>query len=134
MSDAYENWQEGRRVAAEQRLAELEREVHDLINMERSRRGLAPAAWSERMHSLAKDQSDKMAQQDRIFHSNRYALEGGENAWTGSGHSWSAEDMVESWMDSAPHRAWILGPRVSLAAVGVSYSDDNTYAAWAFSG
>ncbi len=132
--DRWEQWQEEKELATQQGIAEQEREVNNLINEERAKRGLRPAVWSEQMHLLAKDQSDKMAQQRRLFHSNRYALEGGENAWGGeSGHHWTPRDIVNSWMGSPRHRAWVLDPRVRIAGVGISHSDGGMYAAWAFS-
>lgn len=110
------------------------REVHDLINIERERNNRPPVSWSNRMERLAQGHSDEMAEQDRMFHSNRYALEGGENVWSGTGHSWSASDVVQSWMNSPGHREWLLDRRVKSAGVGVSQSSSGTYAAWAFEG
>jgi len=77
-------------------IADQEREIHNLINAERADRGLPSVKWSNRMYRLAEDQSSQMAQQDRLFHSSRYALEGGENVWYGEGHSWSPQEIVSS--------------------------------------
>ena len=106
--------------------------VHRLINEERKRRGLSWVRWSNEMYRLAKDQSNKMARAGRLFHSDRFALQGGENICGGKGHH-SPRDFVTSWMRSPRHRAWILDPRVKTAGVGISSSRHGTYAAWAFS-
>lgn len=110
--------------------------VHRLINEERRRRGLPWVRWSQKMYVLAKDQSNKMAKAGRLFHSNRYALKGGENCWMGKGYSERAlpKAIVNSWMKSREgHREWILDPRVKTAAVAISRSKHGTFAAWAFS-
>lgn len=107
-------------------------EVHHLINEERRKRGLPHVYWSKEMYRLAKDQSNKMAKAGFLFHSNRYALQGGENICGGKGYH-SAKDFVRNWMGSPRHRAWILDPRVKTAGVGISRSRHGTFAAWAFS-
>lgn len=106
--------------------------VHRLINQERKRRGLPHVRWSHEMYRLAKDQSNKMAKAGRLFHSNRFAFQGGECICGGKGHH-SPRDFVRSWMRSSRHRAWLLDPRVQTAGVGISSSKHGTYAAWAFS-
>jgi len=88
------------------------------------------------MYVLAKDQSNRMAKAGRLFHSNRYALKGGENCWMGKGYSERAlpKAIVNTWMKSkAGHREWILDPRVKTAAVAISRSRHGIFAAWAFS-
>lgn len=84
------------------------------------------------MYRLAKGHSNKMAKAGRLFHSGRYALQGGENICGGKGHH-SPKDFVASWMKSSRHRAWLLDARVKTAAVGISDSRHGTYAAWSFS-
>lgn len=84
------------------------------------------------MYRLAKGHSNKMAKAGRLFHSGRYALQGGENICGGKGHH-SPKDFVTSWMKSSRHRAWLLDARVKTAAVGISDSRYGTYAAWSFS-
>jgi len=106
--------------------------VHRLINEERKRRGLPWVRWSQEMYLLAKDQANKMAKAGRLFHSNRFALQGGECICGGKGHH-SPKDFVRSWMKSSRHRAWLLDPRVKTAGVAISSSRHGTYAAWAFS-
>jgi len=84
------------------------------------------------MYRLAKSHSNRMAKAGRLFHSGRYALQGGENICGGRGHH-TPKGFVTSWMKSSGHRAWLLDARVKTAAVGISQSKYGTYAAWSFS-
>lgn len=106
--------------------------THRLINQERKKKGLPPVKWSPKMYRLAKDQSTKMAKAGRLFHSNRPALQGGENICGGKG-CFSPKDFVRSWMKSPRHRAWLLDPGVKTAAVSISISKRGTFTAWSFS-
>ncbi len=110
--------------------------VHRLINEERRRKGLPWARWSQKLYLLAKDQANAMAREGHLFHSNRYALQGGENCWMGKGYSERAlpKAIVGSWMKSrAGHREWLLDPRVKTAGTAISRSRHGIFAAWAFS-
>jgi len=106
--------------------------THRLINRERKKRRLSPVRWSPIMYRLAKSHSRKMAKANRLFHSRRYALQGGENVCGGKGRL-SPRSIFKSWMNSPGHRAWLLSPEVKTAAVGISSSRRSTYAAWSFS-
>ena len=109
-----------------------ELQTHYLINKERAKRGLKPARWSPVMYDYARDQALKMARLGYTFHSYRCALNGGENVAGGRGH-YSPRYFVKGWMRSPQHRAWILDPRVIIAAVGLVHSKKGCYAAWSFS-
>lgn len=84
------------------------------------------------MYRLARDHSNKMTKAKRLFHSGRYALQGGENISGGKGNH-SPKDFVNSWMKSPEHRAWLLDSKVKTAAVGISKSRYGSYATWSFS-
>ena len=108
--------------------------VHKLINQERRKRGLSYVRWNQEMYLLAKDQASYCAKVGRLVHSNRYALQGGENLCGGRGNL-SPKSIVRCWMSSkAGHREWLLDPRVKSAGVGIAKSRHGIYAAWAFSG
>ena len=108
--------------------------VHKLINQERRKRGLSYVRWNQEMYLLAKDQASYCAKVGRLVHSDRYALQGGENLCGGRGNL-SPKSIVRCWMNSkAGHREWLLDPRVKSAGVGIAKSRHGTYAAWAFSG
>ena len=107
--------------------------VHTLINRERKKRRLPTARWSQHMYTLAKEQADYCANKGRLIHSNRFALQGGENLCGGKGRL-SPKSIVRCWMGSTGHRRWLLDPRVREAGVAISKSRHGVYAAWSFSG
>lgn len=108
--------------------------VHQLINKERKKRGLSYIKWNQELYHLAKDQANYCARVGHLVHSDRYALQGGENLCGGKGNL-SPQSIVRCWMHSkAGHRKWLLDPRVKSAGVGIAKSRHGTYAAWAFNG
>ena len=113
-----------------------ERQTQRLINKERKKRHIPPVKWDSSMHELARNHSEAMAKAGHLFHSNRFALQGGENCFMGSS---SPTAIVKGWMSShAGHREWLLDQRVKRAAVGISNKGHgrghHTYVAWSFSG
>jgi len=114
---------------------ELEQETFRLINNERERAGISPTRWDDKLYKLSKAHTENMANQGRLFHTPPGASYA-ENAW---GASWGginrvnlAKVIVDSWMSSPLHRAWIL--HGSLRTSVVSIVDDNRgqYASWTF--
>jgi hypothetical protein len=109
----------------------VELATHRLINVERKKRLLPLAYWDKHLYELAKAHSLKMADARSIFHSGRYALEGGENCYSGPN---DALRIVRTWMRSEEgHREWLLHPSVRTAAVGISIRGKTAYVAWSFS-
>jgi uncharacterized protein YkwD len=107
--------------------------VHKLINEERKKRGISPVRWNQRLYYLAKDQAKYCAKVGRLVHSNRFAFQGGENLFAGSGNI-TPRLIVNTWLKSrAGHREYLLSPRVKSAAVAISKSRHGTYCAWSFS-
>lgn len=105
--------------------------THRLINRERRKRGVRQVHWDRRMYRLAKTHSRSMAKARFLFHSDRYALQGGENCYAGTN---SAATIVKTWMRSkAGHREWLLDSRVRKAAVGITARGKTAYVAWSFS-
>lgn len=84
------------------------------------------------MYKLAKSHAINMAKDGRVFHTSRYAFEGGECVTGGRG-SRKPHDILLSWLKSPGHRQFLMDIRVKLAAVGIAYSRKGTYAAWSFS-
>jgi uncharacterized protein YkwD len=115
-----------------QKLETLGHEVVDLVNAIRAERGTSPLTWDDELYQYSKSHSEDMASQERLFHTpmgESYA----ENAWGGEGStSWTASDIVESWMSSQYHRTWLLCPHLQHVAVGIATSDDGMYASWTF--
>lgn len=113
-----------------------EQETQRLINIERTKRHIPAVQWDPHMHELARNHSEAMARARKLFHSNRIALEGGENCFMGSS---SPREICKGWMSSKQgHREWLLDPRVKGAAVGISNGGHgrgyHTYVAWSFVG
>lgn len=106
--------------------------LHRLINKERKKRKLPWAKWSPSLYHLAKTHTKRMAKVGHLFHSRRFALQGGECVSGGKGRL-KPNDFLKSWMTSPAHRRWLLDPRVRKAAIGISMSRHGTYAAWSFS-
>lgn len=119
--------------AAERRnIEELEHNVVALVNVIRNERGSAPLIRDSELYTYSKQHSEDMASQKRLFHTSMYEPYA-ENAWGGEGStSWTASDIVGSWMSSDFHRTWLLCPHLQHIAVGIAISDTGMYASWTF--
>jgi len=68
-------------------------------NGERTRKGAAPLAWSHQLAQEAQSWADRLAHDDRMYHSDRETRRGaGENLWTGTSGYYSADDMVGAFI------------------------------------
>ncbi len=118
----------------EQALLELEKETFQLINVEREKHGLQPVIWDETLHNIAREHSRDMQEKGYLFHS-PVGLTYAECCYGGPGdyshYSTTAEGIVDSWMSSPPHRAWLLDGRITEAAVGIA-RDEGFWASWTF--
>lgn len=112
--------------------SELQR-VFDLVNGERTRRGLPPLRHHPQLSAVAEQQSGWMAARSFLTHDGPngesaadlitavgYAL----RAWginVAAGYS-TPESLVAGWMASPPHRANILSVNLSEVGVGLAAS------------
>ena len=118
--------------AERRNIEELEHNVVALVNVIRNERGSAPLIRDSELYTYSKQHSENMASQERLFHTSMYEPYA-ENAWGGEGStSWTASDIVESWMSSDFHRTWLLCPHLQHIAVGIAISDTGMYASWTF--
>lgn len=118
--------------AERRNIEELEHNVVALANVIRNERGSTPLIWDSELYTYSKQHSEDMASQKRLFHTSMYEPYA-ENAWGGEGStSWTASDIVESWMSSDFHRTWLLCPHLQHIAVGIAISDTGMYASWTF--
>ncbi len=110
------------------RSAAIAREVFDLLNSERSGRGLAPLVWDPQLAALAQEWADHLAATDRFVHRNLQSTLGapgfagvfaslGENIAAGSITSGWVHQM---WMSSAGHRQNLLQPGFDSAGIGIA--------------
>lgn len=125
-----------KKVVAEQekqtRVELMERQVVDLVNDIRVSRGSNSLVWDSELYTYSKQHSEDMANQKRLFHTSMYEPYA-ENAWGGEGStSWTATDIVDSWMSSQKHRTWLLCPHLKHIAVGIAISNSGMYASWTF--
>lgn len=109
-------------------MGELECEVHQLINEERTSRGLSALSPSVNCVQAAQFHAEHMNEWGYFSHDSpqesfsermdRFGIGGflAENIATGSG----AHQVVEAWMNSSGHRSNILNPNLSYTGVGMS--------------
>ena len=113
-------------------IEELEHSVVEQVNAIRTERGTTPLIWDDELYTYSKQHSEDMASQKTLFHTSVEAPYA-ENAWGGEGStSWTANNIVESWMSSPYHRTWLLCPHLQHIAVGIAISDTGMYASWTF--
>jgi uncharacterized protein YkwD len=113
-----------------------ERMAFDLINAERVKAGLSPTVWDDRLYQLSKSHTQEMANRKQLFHS-PMGGDIGEDAWGGYGYSaYSgaelAQVIVQSWISSPLHKAWILYAPIEHSVVSIVSNSDGQYASWTF--
>jgi hypothetical protein len=69
-------------------------------NAERVRMRAAPLTWSYQLAQEAQSWAERLAHDDRMYHSDRETRRGaGENLWYGSAGYYSADDMVGGFLN-----------------------------------
>lgn len=109
----------------------MERMVFDLVNDERTERGLEPLAWDDQLATHAREWSRQMAEEDRLEHQDPQRMleraEGftgvGENIFHGTGPV-PASTVHVGWMRSDGHRANVLRPAFDRIGIGFVCTDD----------
>jgi uncharacterized protein YkwD len=111
-----------------------------LINQDRAANGLGPLSWSSCLYNVAVSNANRMAAQGFISHANGPSVDlscglghqGGENVgwWSGGVNDPKVNTM---FMDSAGHRANILGPYRYVGTAWVVASNGYGYIAVEFS-
>jgi uncharacterized protein YkwD len=117
-------------------VAEIEKQTFDLINEQRENNGAPATVWDDELYTLSKAHTEEMAERGELFHTPQYASYG-ENCWGGYGYyRYSADKLaqaiVESWMSSPLHRAWLLHAPIRHSVVSVVVSEEGQYASWTF--
>jgi uncharacterized protein YkwD len=120
---------------AELSLSAVEEETFRLINVERERAGISPTKWDDELYRLSKAHTQEMADRGELFHTPMGASYG-ENAW---GAPWGgisrqnlAQTIVDGWMSSPLHRAWILHAPLKTSVVSIVDDSRGQYASWTF--
>lgn len=129
----------------------VEREMLELINAERTSRGLNPLQLELRLNDSAEDHSEWMLNADVFSHTGQGGSSAGDRmrdanfsfsgSWTwGENIAWQSErgssgisddvaNLHTSLMNSAGHRANILNPNFELIGIGVEIGDYNGWEA-----
>lgn len=120
----------------EQTLIELEEETFRLINVERNRAGAPSTNWDAELYKLSKAHTQEMADRGELFHT-PIGVSYGENCWGGKGYYHYNEQelakvIVDSWMSSPLHRAWLLHEPLRTSVVSIVITPDGQYASWTF--
>jgi uncharacterized protein YkwD len=111
-----------------------------LINQDRAANGLGPLSWSDCLYNVAVSNANRIAAQHALSHTNGPQVDLtcglGRQAGENVGY-WSAgvndSDINRLFMDSAGHRANILGPYRYVGTAWVVGSDGRGYIAVEFS-
>ena len=104
-------------------------QIYYLVNQDRAARGLQPLHWDRALAMAAAQHANRMVAENTLSHQypgepdllNRAVLAGAhfqalaENIAIGPG----AEALEKQWMNSAPHRANILDPRMNAIGIAV---------------
>jgi uncharacterized protein YkwD len=113
----------------------LEQQIIDLVNQERTSRGLAALKVNAALTSAAQHHAANMAKYNTMAHTlpqadlptvadrlNYYKY---KFSWAGENIAWnfgSAQSVMTAWMNSAGHRANILNANFTEIGVGVRYN------------
>lgn len=119
---------------------EFERRVLDLVNQERSTRGLRPLAYDARLDRAAEGHTAHQGRVGKMAHDGigNGTIESRVRAagWS-SGYSenvaygqMTPEEVMTTWMNSPPHRAGILDPRFTHIGVAFEKSATNGLNYW----
>ena len=115
-----------------------EQQVLQLANADRAQQGLAPLKWDPALAQAATDHAQLMAQQSALSHQYPGEPDLVARAGAAGAHFRSIAENValapnpraleQEWMNSAPHRANILDPRMNTIGVGLVRKGANYYA------
>ncbi|WP_081412317.1 CAP domain-containing protein [Tuberibacillus calidus] len=117
----------------------FEKQVVELTNQERTKRGLKPLAIDPQLSKMARDKSADMRDHHYLSHQSptygspfdmmkKYGISyttAGENIAAGQT---TPEEVVQAWMNSEGHRANILNP--NYTAIGVGYVKGGSYGSY----
>lgn len=118
-------------------LKTIEDEVVRLTNIERTKRGLQPLAYNWQVARVARIKSQDMINNNYFSHTSpvygspfkmleSYALRFSSAAENIAYGQRSAQEVVNTWMNSAGHRANILSANVTQIGVGVAKKSNGT--------
>ncbi len=110
----------------------------ELVNQERSKRGLKSLSLSQKLDQAADQYANRMASGDFFSHTDPENASTVSTRVTEFGYQWktvgeniaagqtSAEEVFNAWMNSSGHRANILNPNYTHIGVGYAYLANDT--------
>jgi uncharacterized protein YkwD len=112
------------------KMTRAEKEIFDLINLERKKKDLRPLKVNLLLIKIARDHSANMAKQGKLEHdldgkkaAKRILDAGYDYLYTGENIAenmgFPAKAIVKDWMDSEKHRKNILYPEYTETGVGI---------------
>ncbi|GAB6100233.1 hypothetical protein JCM16358_21120 [Halanaerocella petrolearia] len=118
-------------------LKEMEKKVVELVNQERQKQGLEPYQHNQKVSEVARTKAQDMAENNYFSHTsptygspfemlsqfNVSYRTAGENIAKGQG---TAQQVMNSWMNSSGHRRNILSQRFTQIGVGLAKDEDGT--------
>ncbi len=122
-------------------VAELEAKVFQLVNQARAAEGVPALTLAADLSAIARAHSEDMARRGYFSHENpegqrvqqRIESAGimtaavGENIHKNANQSTPAEEAVQSWLASPPHRATMMSTVVDETGVGVAFGADGYF-------
>jgi uncharacterized protein YkwD len=120
-------------------LSQIERDIFDLVNQERTSRGLPALSLNTKLIGAAQHHATNMAALNRMAHDlpgadlptlqDRLQYYQYSYSWAGEniayGYS-SAQSVMNAWMGSTGHRSNILSTNYTEIGIGVRYSSNGT--------
>ena len=115
---------------------DFQEEVVRLVNIERRKRGITPLSISNKLSSAATIRANELTQKFSHTRPNGRsyisAVESAGYAYSYVGENIAAgqkrpQDVMNTWMNSAGHRANILNPNYTEIGIGISYTQNNIY-------
>jgi uncharacterized protein YkwD len=106
-----------------------------MVNDVRSRNGVRQLKVTERLSSLARRHSRRMAERNTLYHSNlRRVFRGFDYRMVGEnvGYGTSLDQLLDAFLDSPPHRQNIVGTW-RKTGVGVYWKGDRVWITQLFS-
>lgn len=101
-------------------LTQVEKDILTVTNRHRRENGLKDLVWDNTLYSSAKSHSALMFTTNNFAHTTKYSV--AENIYmlaSGDTSKYTAEFIVQKWMDSPGHRANILDSRITRIGAGV---------------
>ncbi len=119
-----------------QQLLKSESSAFDMINKIRMLNGALPTKWDDELYRLSRAHTQAMADRGELFHTPLDAPYG-ENAWGGIGYSnYGFEELarviVDGWMSSPLHKAWLLHEPLQTSVVSIIVTPNSQFASWTF--